>query len=132
MNNNVIENTSIGKGLYLRPYKTGSGLKLRIHADKKKTSINLPNRPLTNVDLTKYVKILNITHFRGVFMRNALPSGKPKLKETAIINLDDKSGPGTHWVAYRKLGKDVTYFDSFGNLKPPKELINYLGVEKVK
>ena len=65
-------------------------------------------------------------------MRNALPSDGPKLKETAVVNLDDKSGPGTHWVAYRKLGTDVTYFDSFGNLKPPKELIHYLGVNRIK
>ena len=65
-------------------------------------------------------------------MRNALPYDGPKLNEAAVINLDDKSGPGTHWVAYRKKGKDVTYFDSFGNLKPPKELIKYLGVDKIK
>ena len=65
-------------------------------------------------------------------MRNALPSDGPRSKEAAVINLDDKSGPETHWVAYRKLGKDDMYFDSFGNLKPPKELIEYLGVDEIK
>ena len=65
-------------------------------------------------------------------MRNALPSDGPKLKEAAIVNLDDKSGPGTHWVAYRKYGKDVMCFDSFSNLKPSKELINFFRIDRIK
>lgn len=65
-------------------------------------------------------------------MRNSLPRSGPKVKESAIINLDDFTGPGTHWVAYKKNYKDVVYFDSFGNLKPPVELIKYLGVEIIK
>lgn len=59
-------------------------------------------------------------------MRNALPY-KPYKNECAIINLDDKDGPGTHWVAYMKRINKIIYFDSFGDLKPPKELINYFG-----
>lgn len=98
---------------------------------KKKTSIKLPNRPLTNIDIIKYAKIFKIPNFRGVFMRNAMPSDGPKLNESAVINLDNESGPGTHWTAYHKIGKHVNYFDSFGNLKPPKELINYLGVDTI-
>ena len=54
------------------------------------------------------------------------------MKESAVVNLDDKDGPGSHWIAYRKDGEDVTYFDSFGNLKPPKDLINYLGLDVVE
>lgn len=65
-------------------------------------------------------------------MRNAMPSSGPRYRESAIINLDDKDGPGTHWVAYRKRGDDVVYFDSFGDLQPPIELMLYLGVEEVK
>lgn len=72
----------------------------------------------------KYAQGLH--HFRGTFMRNNLP--KTCLKnESAIINLDDVNGPGTHWVAYLKKGKAAYYFDSFGNLPPPVELIQYLG-----
>lgn len=59
-------------------------------------------------------------------MRNALPY-KPNLNECAIINLDDKDGRGTHWVAYVKRAKKVHYFDSFGDLRPPQELIDYFG-----
>lgn len=59
-------------------------------------------------------------------MRNALPR-KPKLNESAIINLDDKENAGTHWTAYIKRGKKILYYDSFGSLVPPLELINYFG-----
>jgi hypothetical protein len=58
-------------------------------------------------------------------MRNALPSS-PRVNESSIINLDDANGPGTHWVAYVKRGERAIYFDSFGNLRPPKELVQYL------
>lgn len=64
-------------------------------------------------------------------MRNALPS-RPWKKECAVINLDDHTGSGTHWVAYTKNKDDVTYFDSFGNLRPPLELLKYLGGGSVK
>ena len=52
-------------------------------------------------------------------MRNELPSSGPHYRETAILNLDDATGPGTHWVAYKKRGTEVYYFDSFGDLQPP-------------
>lgn len=93
---------------------------------------NLPNRPLTNFDIYKYAAALNIPHFRGVFMRNSLPKTGPKYHETAIVNLDNFDGKGTHWVAYNKSGSNIIYFDSFGNLQPPKELLNYFNVENVK
>lgn len=89
--------------------------------------LNLPNRPLTNIELLKSVKILNIPHFRGIFMRNSMPIDGPWQNETAIMNLDDKSGSGTHWTAYKKVGSNVYYFDSFGDLKPPTNLLKYLG-----
>lgn len=58
-------------------------------------------------------------------MRNILPKS-PRVNESGIVNLDDSKGPGTHWVAYAKRGKRAIYFDSFGNLRPPRELIRYL------
>lgn len=83
----------------------------------------LPSRALTNIDLIKYTK--GVKKFRGVFMRDNLPK-KPWKNECGIINLDDTEGPGTHWVAYKKNGNQSNYFDSFGNLPPPQELVNYL------
>jgi hypothetical protein len=59
-------------------------------------------------------------------MRDSLPSRGPRRYEAAIINLDSSSGVGTHWVAYRKKNSKVTYYDSFGDLPPPTELVRYL------
>jgi hypothetical protein len=69
--------------------------------------------------------MLKIPHFIGVFSRDKLPRC-PKQIESAIVNLDIEDGTGTHWVAYRKIGKTVEYYDSFGNIPPPKELQTYL------
>lgn len=57
-------------------------------------------------------------------MRNKLPK-KIKKHESGIINLDDHLGKGTHWTAYVKNNKIINYFDSFGNLRPPTEVITY-------
>lgn len=51
---------------------------------------------------------------------------KPRPRERIIVNLDSSHNPGTHWVAIRKEGNYAFYFDSFGNLKPPKEIDSYL------
>ena len=83
---------------------------------------NLP--ALTNHEIINLVKILNIQHFRGVFMRNTLPN-VPNVQEVGIVNLDSSNGVGTHWVCYSKKNEECYYFDSFG-LDPPKEIINYL------
>lgn len=60
-------------------------------------------------------------------MRDNLPKTRPFKNECGIVNLDSETGSGTHWVAYYKKGNHIEYFDSFGNLQPPKEIINYLG-----
>lgn len=59
-------------------------------------------------------------------MRDNLPK-KPHRNECAIVNLDSEAGPGTHWVTYYKKGAAIFYFDGYGNLQPPKELVAYLG-----
>jgi hypothetical protein len=69
--------------------------------------------------------MLKIPHFIGVFSRDRLPR-QSKSRESAVVNLDIDDSTGTHWVAYRKIGKQVEYYDSFGNLAPPKELQTYL------
>ena len=99
---------------------------------EKKLDIVLPKRALTNFDILKYAKLMKIPNFRGVFMRDSLPSGGPRYRESAIVNLDSENGPGSHWVAYRKRGDDIVYFDSFGNLQPPFDLMLYFGIDQVK
>src|SRR6218665_1355330 len=84
----------------------------------------LPNLPLSNTQLIDAAKRLNIAGFRGVFLRDALPK-KLKSKECGILNLDDSSGRGTHWVAWTQRSNDEMYFDSYG-LPPPLELLKYL------
>ena len=88
-------------------------------------NIILPYEALSNFDLIDAVKDLKINCFRGVYLLDTMP-GKPNNRECGITNLDKIGGPGTHWVAWYKNGKDKTYFDSYG-IQPPKEVIKYLG-----
>ena len=102
--------------------------------------VNLPNKALTNFELLDAVKKLNVSKFRGVYMRNDLPR-RPFKSESGILNLDGVSGRGTHWVCWYKKPEtsrnlserssgerlspgDAFYFDSFG-VQPPNELIEY-------
>lgn len=58
-------------------------------------------------------------------MRDTLPN-RVHSYECGIVNLDTDSGSGTHWVGYKKENNTAVYFDSFGNLRPPKEVVSYL------
>jgi hypothetical protein len=58
-------------------------------------------------------------------MKDGLPK-KPRKNEAAIVNLDNTFGQGTHWVCFKKINKKVYYYDSFGNLRPPREVSEYL------
>lgn len=58
-------------------------------------------------------------------MRNALPK-RARRVECGIVNLDSSTGMGSHWTCWIKNNNRAFYFDSFGNLRPPKELIRYL------
>ena len=87
--------------------------------------IDIPsNKGLTNADIEGYVKKLKIPNFRGVFMRDTLPT-KPKKVECSIINLNRSNEIGSHWVCLAKIGKTRLYFDSFGQ-DIPLEIIRYL------
>lgn len=96
----------------------------------KKKLKNLPHGATTNIQLLQLTKKLKIPNFRGVFMRTNLPS-KIRKNECGIVNLDHADGPGTHWVAYVKRDKNILYFDSYGNLRPPQELIRYFALNNV-
>jgi hypothetical protein len=62
-------------------------------------------------------------------MRNKLPK-KIRKYESGIVNLDNYDSGGTHWTAYIKNGKNITYFDSYGDLRPPSELLSYFHSDK--
>ena len=71
------------------------------------------------------MKQISIKHFRGVSSRDTLPI-QINEPEVGIINLDTHIGPGTHWVCYRNVDKQMCeYFDSFG-LIMPTEILRYL------
>lgn len=84
------------------------------------------NKPLTNFDIMKYIKILDIPNFRGIFMRDNLPKNSRKI-ESVILNHDSIRGIGTHWTAFVKVNSIVYYFDPVGKLPPPLEVIEYIG-----
>ena len=61
--------------------------------------------------------------FNGVYSRDNLP----KIKDGAyVINLDEYSDIGTHWVALYVQNNDVAYFDSFGVEQIPKEIRKFI------
>ena len=68
---------------------------------------------LTNFDIEKYEKKINLPKFRGVFCKDKLPHNKQQ-NECFIINMEDSNaGDGSHWVALYKSKKDKNiYFDS--------------------
>ena len=80
----------------------------------------MPPHPLTNFEIQKYQ---NKPRFNGVYSRDNLP----KIKDGAyIINLDEYSDIGTHWVALYVQNNNVTYFDSFGVEHIPKEIKKFI------
>ena len=79
---------------------------------------------LTNFDIIKLVQHLKIPNFKGVFMRDELPSA-PQNKECGIVNFNKSTESGSHWVAYFKDGEKRIYFDSFGQVIPT-EIKKYL------
>lgn len=84
----------------------------------------LPNRALYDFEINEYAKHEKISHFRGVYCIDRLPAA-PRREEAAVVNLDFEKNKGTHWVCYKKIGKSVLYFDSYGNLRPPLVLEKY-------
>ena len=69
----------------------------------------IPPHPLTNFEIQKYFQ--NEPRFNRVYSRDNLYD---KIKDGAyVINLDEHSDIGTHWVALHILNNKVTYFDSF-------------------
>ena len=84
----------------------------------------IPRHPLTNFEIKAYYQ--NELRFNGVYSRDNLP--KIVKNGAYVIDLDEYSDIGTHWVLLYVNKKTVTYFDSFGVertfQKKPKNLIN--------
>ena len=71
----------------------------------------------------------NESRFNSVYSRDNLY----KIKDGAyIINLDEYSDIGTHWVALWVNNNNVTYFDSSGVEHIPKEIIKFIKNKNIK
>ena len=68
------------------------------------------------------------------FSRDNLPERSfTEIKDGAyIINLDEYSDIGTHWVALHMNNNDVAYFDSFGVEHIPKEIKEFINNKDIK
>ena len=87
----------------------------------------MPPHPLTNFEIQKYYQ--NEPRFNGVYSRDNLP----KIKDGAyIINLDEYSDIGIHWVALYVQNNAVTYFDSLGVEHILKKIRTFIGNKNLK
>ena len=78
--------------------------------------IVIPEKPLSNFELERYVKQLKIPNFRGVFIRDTLPD-KPRNAECRIVNFNTHDQSGSHWVCCYTKGQRI-YFESFRQITP--------------
>ena len=85
---------------------------------KRKLNSLLPFHSLTNFEISEYYK--NESKFNGVYSRDNLP--KTIKKGAYVINLDEYTDIGTHWIALFVKPKYTVYFDSFGVEHFPKEI----------
>ena len=87
----------------------------------------MPPHPLNNFEIQKYYE--NEPRFNGVYSRDNLS----KIKDGAyVINLDEYSDIGTHWVALYVHKDNVTYFGSFGVENIPKEIKAFMNNKNIK
>ena len=90
----------------------------------------IPPHPLQNFEIEAYYQ--NETRFNGVFSRDNLPehsSTKTIKNGPYVINLDEYSDIGTHWVAFYINNKTAIYLGSFGVEHIPKESRNLLVIK---
>ena len=92
------------------------------------SSVTLPTHTMYEGELLHLAKLMKIPNFRGVKMRDELPT-KPHKRECGILNFNTADQQGSHWVGWYKSGDDRVYFDSYAEA-PPMELIRYLKTYK--
>ena len=86
------------------------------------------SHPLTNFEIKRYYQ--NSPKFNGVFSRD---NSTKKIKDGAyIINLDEYTDVGTHWIALFCKRSEIVYFDSFGVEHVPEEIKEFIGNRSIK
>ena len=72
----------------------------------------------------------NESRFNGVYSRDNLPN---KIKDGVyVINLDEYSDIGTHWIALYVKNNNITYLDSFGVKHIPMEIMKFIENKNIK
>ena len=82
------------------------------------------NRTTYGRDLKQFARRAFGTRFRGVFMRDEIPSNFNAQHPYGIVNLDRSVEPGSHWIAVAYQGpRNLMIYDSFGKMhRPPREI----------
>ena len=75
-------------------------------------------------DLENVCKMFLGNKFNGVYPSDMIPR-LTNHKKYAILNLDDSTQGGSHWVAIAKMKNNVMLFDSYG--RKGAKIIPYLG-----
>ena len=57
---------------------------------------------------------------------------KTKLKNAYVINLDEYTDVGTHWIALFRNRNEIVYFDSFGVEHFPEKIKEFIGKKNIK
>ena len=86
----------------------------------------MSSHPLTNFEILKYYQ--NEPRVNGAYSRDNLQ----KEDGAYVINLDEYSDIGSHWVALHVLNNNVSYFESFGVEHVPKEILKNFGNKTIK
>ena len=82
--------------------------------------------PLTNFEIQKYYQ--NEPRSNGVYSRDNLP----RIRDGAyVINHDEYSDIGTHWIALYVQTNYVTYFNSFGVEHILEEIKTFIGNKNI-
>ena len=83
-------------------------------------------QPLSNFDIIRFCEKLKIDNFKGCFMREEIGNldATSNSDECFIMNFDESSSQGTHWIAVNIVSGTTYYFDFFG-LPPTEEIKRY-------
>ena len=85
------------------------------------------SHPLTNFEIPAYYQ--HEPRFNGVYSKDNLPD---KIKDGAyVVNLDEYSDMGTHWIALNVNDKTVIYLYSFGAEHIPNEIKKFINNKNI-
>ena len=84
----------------------------------------------TNSSFNEFWNTKVLSEWTSIYSRDNLLK---KIKDgTYVINIDEYSDIGTHWIALYALNNNVNYFDSFGVEHIPKEIKKIIGNKNTK